>query len=145
MKKLFIAALFVATFVTSAFAGPIKANYFTLKAFNEEFGKATNASWSTTGDLLKVSFVSDQTKMEAFYTPAGEKVGVSRAISIDELPLKSKRAFAKKYGNYQVTEAILFEGADENAYFINAQNDEENLIVKVYDNGGISIYKKTKK
>ena len=145
MKKLFIATLIVATFVTSAFAGPAKVNYLALKSFSFEFKGASDVTWTSTSEFIKANFVSDNQRMEAFYTPAGEKIGTSRGIAIDELPVKAKRAFAKKYGSYEVKEAILFEGTEENAYFINAENETEKVIVKVFDSGDVSVFKKTKK
>ncbi|MCW3081375.1 hypothetical protein [Segetibacter sp.] len=145
MKKLLMAAIVVATFVTSAFAEPTKINYLALKNFTAEFKKASDVSWSSTTEFVKVSFVWDSERMEAFYNTAGEKIGTSRAVSIDELPLKAKRAFAKKYDTYTVKESILFEGADESAYFIKAENDTESVIVKVLDNGFVSVYRRSRK
>ena len=145
MKKLFIAAMIFATVSMSAFANPVKVNHFVLKNFTTEFKDATDVSWTATSEFIKATFVADNQRMEAFYTPTGEKVGTSRGITLDELPVKAKRAFAQKYGSYNVKEAILFEATEENAYFIHAENDTEKLIVKVYDSGSVSVYKKSKK
>ncbi|GEO09415.1 hypothetical protein [Segetibacter aerophilus] len=145
MKKLLLAAFVVATFATTAFAEPTKVNYLALKNFAAEFKKASDVSWSTTGEFVKATFVADNQRMEAFYTLAGEKIGTSRGISIDELPLKAKRAFAKKYESYNVKESILFEGTDEDAYFIKAENDAEEVIVKVSEGGSVSVFKRNKK
>jgi hypothetical protein len=145
MKKYLLAAFVVATFATSAFAEPIKVNRLALASFASEFKKASDVSWSTAGEFIKVTFVADKQRMEAFYTLSGEKIGTSTGISIDELPLNAKRAFAKKYNTYNVKESILFEGTDENAYFIKAENDTEEVIVKVSGSGSVSVFKRTKK
>jgi hypothetical protein len=145
MKKLLLATMVVVTFATTAFAEPTKVNYLALKNFTSEFKKASDVSWSTAGEFVKATFVADNQRMEAFYTSEGEKIGTSRGISIDELPLKAKRAFAKKYESYNVKESILFEGTDENAYFIKAENDAEEVIVKVSEGGSVSVFKRNKK
>lgn len=145
MKKIFIAALLVATFAASAFANATKVNYLALKSFGAEFKNASEISWTSNVNFIRATFVCEDQRMEAFYTPAGEKIGVSRGISVDELPVKAKRAFAKKYDKYNVKEAILFEGVEENAYYISADNETENVIVKVFDDGSVSVFKKTKK
>jgi hypothetical protein len=145
MKKLFIATLLIATVVTSAFAKPTKVNYLALKSFTAEFKKASDVSWTSTSEYIKANFLFEDQRMEAFYSPTGDKIGTTRGISIDELPLKAKRAYAQKYSDYNVKEAILFEGVEENAYFISAENETENVIVKVFDNGTVSPFKKTKK
>jgi len=145
MKKLFVSALLALFLVSSAFANPTKVGHTVLRSFSTEFNDASDVTWTATADYVKANFLFEDQRMEAFYTPTGEKIGVSRGISIDELPLKAKRTFAKKYEGYTVKQSILFEGVEENAYFIDAENDSEKVIVKVYDNGTLSVYKKTKK
>jgi hypothetical protein len=146
MKKLLIAALLVATFATSAFAkAPTNVNYAALKNFNVEFKHASDVSWTSSADYVKATFVYDEQRMEAYYTLAGEKIGIAKGVTVDELPIKAKRAFAKKFSGYDVKESILFEGTEENAYFLSAENEKESLIVKVYDNGETSIFRKIKK
>jgi hypothetical protein len=145
MKKLFTAALLVAIFASSAFANPTKVGHAILRNFAVEFNNASDVKWTATSDYVKANFLFEDQRMEAFYTPTGEKIGISRGVSIDELPLKAKRAFTKKYQDYTVKQAILFEGVEENAYFIDAENETENVIVKVFDDGTASVYKKTKK
>jgi len=145
MKKLFIATLLAVTVATSAFSAEIKVSNAIEKKFKVEFKDASNVSWSMASEYAKATFVLDDVRMEAFYTQDGDMIGASRAISIDELPVVAKRTFVKKYDGYTVKEAILFEGADETAYFISAENDQESVIVKVTDNSQISTFKRTKK
>lgn len=83
--------------------------------------------------------------MEAYYSRTGEMIGTSKGITLDQLPVRAKRSFAKKYGNYNVIEAIRFEGAEEGAYYICSQNEKETIVVKVSDNDQLSVIKKTKK
>lgn len=145
MKKLFISALLAVLFVSSAFANPTKVSHTILRSFSTEFNNASDVSWTATADFVKANFLFEDQRMEAFYTPTGEKIGVSRGISVDELPLKAKRTFAKKYEGYTVKQSVLFEGVEENAYFIDAENETEKVIVKVFDDGSLSVFKKTKK
>ena len=146
MKKLLMAALLVATLATSAFAkATTTVNYAALKNFNIEFRHASDVSWSSTENYIKASFVYDNEKIEAFYTLDGDKIGTTKGISVDQLPVKAKRAFAKSFGGYDVKQGILFEGVEENAYFLSAENEKESLIVKVYETGATSVYKKTMK
>ena len=146
MKKLFIALLVLAGFCASAFAAETSTvSYQAQQSFASEFKKASNVSWTTTADYTKVDFVYDDQRMEAFYKSDGEKIGITKGISLDLLPLKAKRAFAKRFGDYEVKESIVFEGEEETAYFISATKDEQSVIVKVYDNGNTSIFMKEKK
>ena len=64
-----------------------------------------------------------------------------RAVTLDELPIRAKRDFAKKYNGYTVKEAILFEGTMESAYYISAEDEKGSVILKVEDSGYISRIK----
>ena len=143
MKKLLLAILVVASLVTSAFATEVtKVNYLTQKSFETEFEGASDVSWTSTANYVKANFVYEDQRMEAFYNSDGEKIGTTKAIALDLLPVKAKRAFAKKYSAYEVKESIVFNGAYETAYFISAKNEKQSLVVKVYENGETSIYSK---
>lgn len=142
MKKLFIAALLAVTVSASAFAN---ANT-TLAAgsFKSEFRNASNVTWVTTADYTKASFTMDNQRMEAFYNADGEKIGTSKSVNLEELPLAAKRQFAKKYDGYTVKEAIRFTGTEESAYYISAQGEKGSVILKIEDNSNMTVLKSSK-
>jgi hypothetical protein len=146
MKKLFFAALIATTVATSAFASDAnKINFRISESFKHEYNNATNVNWTLRPTFAKASFEVDGKKVEAFYNLEGKMIGTSKSISIDELPVGSKRSFAKKYAGYTVQEAIKFDGEDDTAYYISAENSEQSLILRVEEAGGLSIFKRTKK
>jgi hypothetical protein len=81
-------------------------------------------------------------RTEALYSAEGEFIGTNQAITLEELPVNAKRAFAKKYEGYTVKEAIRFEGSQESAYYISAENDKGSVILKVEGSGLISTVRK---
>jgi len=146
MKNLLIAALAAVTIVTSAFSpDPNEINFAAQKNFKAEFAKAAQVVWTQKADFVKAEFTLNNVKMEAFYNADGDMIATSKYISLDELPVKAKRTFAKLYTDYTVKEAIRYEGVDEAAYYISAENEKESVIVKVYDNSHLSVFQKTKK
>ena len=145
MKKLLFAVLLTVSLATSAFADHTNANVVVRNSFKTEFGNAANVNWSSSGEFAKATFTVNNLKMEAFYNTQGELVGTAKGINLDELPVKAKRTFAKKFSGYTVTEAIHFEGADDSAYFFSAENEKESIIFKVGANEQLSTYKQTKK
>jgi hypothetical protein len=146
MKKLLFTALIAVTMGTSSFAAsPAKLYSVSETSFKADFKNATNVSWTSGADYAKATFVLNNVRMEAFYNQNGELIGTSKGITPDELPVAAKRDFAKKFGSYSVKEAIRFEGADEAAYFISAENEKEAVIVKIGDNSNLSIIKKSQK
>ena len=146
MKKLFIAALLAVTVAGSAFAKDTKkTNALVIRTFQSEFKQASNVTWTSNDNYIKATFTLNNEKMDAIYNASGERIGTSRAISIDELPVKTKRAFAKHYSGYAVKEAIEFNGIVENGYFISAENENESVVLKVNGDNELSRFKVTKK
>ncbi len=145
MKKLFIAILLTVTVATSAFTADDKKISLKIKEnFRTEFAEAEKVTWSLKSNYAKASFEIEGKKAEAFYTLNGESIGCSRKITLEDIPVKAKRTFAKKYSDYTVKEAIKFESDEETAYFISAENDKESVILKV-TGIGVSVFKKTNK
>ncbi|HEX8333810.1 MAG TPA: hypothetical protein VF622_14405 [Segetibacter sp.] len=145
MKKLFIAALLTVTVATSAFtADDKKIDSRIIRNFNSEYADADKVTWSVKSSFVKASFEVDGQQTDAFYNFNGESIGCSRRITLDNLPLQAKRTFAKRYSDYTVKEAIKFDGNDESAYFISAENDKYSVILKI-TGAGLSVFKRTNK
>ena len=145
MKKLFIAALLTVTVATSAFAADEKKiGGSILRAFESEFSGANNVQWSVKTEFIKATFEIDGIKTDAFYNHQGESIGTSRRITLEDLPVQAKRTFAKKYSDYVVKEAIKFQGNDETAFYVSAENEKHSVILKI-TGAGMSTFKKTSK
>lgn len=143
MKKLFISALLAVTVAVSSFAAEgNNVSYAARKDFSAQFKHASDVRWTSGENYTKATFVLNNVSTEALYSAQGEFIGTNQAITLEELPVNAKRAFAKKYGGYTVKEAIRFEGTEEGAYFISAENGEGSVILKVEDNGSISTVRK---
>ncbi len=142
MKKLLLTAFIAVALITSsAFAKPAKGvNSFVRNSFTSDFVNVTDVDWTITSSYAKATFVFNNVRTEAFYELNGELIGSSSAIAITDLPIAAKRNFAKKYGNYTVKEAIKFDGNQETAYYISAENEKQSVILKA-DNFGITVYK----
>ena len=143
MKKLFISALLAITVALSSFAAEgNKVSFAARNNFTAQFRHASDVQWTSAENYTKATFIWNNVRTEALYTPEGEFIGTNQAITLEELPVNAKRAFAKKYGSYTVKEAIRFEGAQESAYYISATNEKGSVILKVEDSGFISTVKK---
>lgn len=141
MKKLFSIALLAILITTTAFAtSETKVSYVVKTSFRSDFGEIKDVSWGSVSNYTTASFMQDNKQVTAFYTHKGELIGSSHPISMDEIPASAKRVFAKKYADYNATEAIRFETKEEFAYFISAKNENNQRIFKI-ENGSVSIYK----
>lgn len=145
MKKLFIATLFAASLFSSAFAADAnKVNRRTINTFQYEFKGATNVEWDVKSNFSKASFTVGGENVQAFFDTEGTLIGTSRSLTVDKLPTDVKRAFAKKYSNYEITESIKFDDVDNTSYYISANNENEVVILKI-TNGSFSVFKKNSK
>ena len=140
MRKLFLAALTAIVFTTSAFAGKDASISRSIRnSFNNDFGQVEGVEWGTTANFTTATFIMNNKRTKAFYDYDGKLLGTTQAVTIDEMPAAAKRAFAKRYSNYTVTESIRFEGVTETAYFVSAKKDNKSVILKVM-NGSVSVY-----
>ncbi|MEJ7682748.1 MAG: hypothetical protein WKG06_33795 [Segetibacter sp.] len=143
MKKLFISALLSVTVALSSFAAEGNKVSFTARNnFESQFKHASDVKWTSGENYTKATFILNNVRTEALYSEAGDFIGTNQAITLEELPVKAKRAFVKKYGGYTVKEAIRFEGTQESAYYISAENEKGSVILKVEDSGYMSTVKR---
>lgn len=157
MKKLFLSALLAVSIFSSAFAtdentkaaeGTEKeqqVNVRTLHNFITEFGNLSNVQWTSRADFARATFVYNNESMEAFFDIHGEMIGTSKAVTIDQMPVNVKRVFAKKYADYNIKETIRFDGINESAYYISAENGAKSVVLKVSVSGGVSLFSSVKK
>jgi hypothetical protein len=140
MKKFFIAVLLTVTVATSGFTTDEKyISKRVMSSFRSQYSGVEKVTWKATSDFVKAIFEINGKQRQAFYYHNGESIGYTHQIKLEELPLKAKRTFAKKYADYTVKDAIKFEGVDETAYYISAEDEKHLVIVKVTE-WGVSLY-----
>jgi hypothetical protein len=140
MKKLFITTLIAVSLFTSGFASPVtEASDIAVKNFQASFPSVKSVKWVVTKDFTKAVFMNNDVSTEAFYDSNGEFIGATHAIALNDLPTFAKRAFAKKYSDYVVKEAIEFNGEQETVYFISAEDEKQSVILKFVD-GTSSVF-----
>lgn len=140
MKKLFFAVLIAASAGISAFAADVThVNYRVRSAFDAAFAGATDVSWHITPRYVAFAFQLNNEKMEAFYSPEGEQIGISRHVSFDKLPASAIKKIKKNYPDYQVKEAIQMDINDESNYYVSLQNGNLKRILEISAFGGVSV------
>jgi hypothetical protein len=142
MKKLFISGLLMIAVAVSSFAAGNEVSYAAKNTFSGQFKHVSDVQWTAGENYTKATFVLDNVRTEALYNATGEFIGTNQAVNLEELPVNAKRAFAKRYNGYTVKEAIRFEGVEESAFYISAENEKGSVILKVEDNGSISTIRK---
>ena len=143
MKKLFISSFLAITVAISGFAAERnKAGFALPEKFSFKFKQFLNVERTSSENSTVATFIVDNIRTNALDTEAGEFVGIGQAMTLEDLPLNAKRAFAGKYQGNTVKEAIHFEGLQESAYYSSAENENGLVIPAVKDNGPILTIKK---
>ena len=143
MKKLFISSFLAITVAISGFAAERnKAGFALPEKFSFKFKQFLDVERTSSENSTVATFIFDNIRTNALDTEAGEFVGIDQAMTLEDLPLNAKRAFAGKYQGNTVKEAIHFEGLQESAYYISAENEKGLVILEVKDNGPILTIKK---
>ncbi len=146
MKNLLMTVLIMFSLTATAFAtDEKKISLSTRETFNQEFNGAENVEWTVKRDFVKATCTLKGERLDVFYDLKGTKIGSSHYIALEDLPLSARRMIAKKYAGYNITEAVEFNGAEEDAFFLSAENGKEKVIIKIADHSSLSVYKKSRK
>jgi len=148
MKKLAtILTAFVLLFSATAFASDGDNVTEKVKAaFKADFAQASQVSWTSASEFYFASFTLNNVKVDAAYNEAGELVGTSRKIGLEQLPLSLSMELNKKYADYKLSGTVYelnYDGVT--SYYISAENEKQVLSLKCSANGEIDTEKRIKK
>lgn len=145
MKKLFIAALIIAASATSSFAkDAANVSIKTKATFEKQFAGAQNVTWTVTENYTKASFIIAEESAEAFFTPEGQMIGISRKVDFKALPLKAIQQIRNDYPEYTVSESIEFEQESDKNYYVSLVKGNKKQILQVSTFGEVSVYNPVK-
>lgn len=148
MKKLTIIFAVLVIFISgSAFAATgDKVTKEVKEAFEKNFNGATAVTWQESNDLFFASFELNHRKLMAAYNSDGELMGLSRTISIGEVPLTITESLKRNFPDYKIQDSvteILYDG--QTSYYVNAENSSKKVQLKCLSDGEIAVTKRVKK
>jgi hypothetical protein len=143
MKKM-IMTLVIAASSLFAFAGDGNVNDDVLNAFNTEFTGAKNVKWIESDEYFKADFVFNGQYVSAFYSVAGELMGVTRHISSLELPENLQSKLKNDYADFWITGLSEVSTAEGTYYYITMENADTSLVLKSGGKKWNTIKKMTK-
>jgi hypothetical protein len=145
MKKLLLLVVIISASQLSFATDTPSAASPALSSFNGNFSTATDIQWQRSAACEKVSFVLDNRFLNAFYTPDGELMAITRNIISEQLPLKLLLELKKDYCGFWISD--LFEVVNESGdqYYITLENADEKLVLKAKANKSWKLYSKAVK
>lgn len=141
-KKLMIAALISLAFASPVFAGPRTVNSRAINNLYYEFKNAKNVVWEANDDYSHATFTYDSHTMDVSFNNDGDLIGISKTISFDELPSKSKQTIEKNYADFKKHDIIEFKNSEaETSFYISMLKDEKKIILQISIDGDVSVFK----
>jgi hypothetical protein len=142
MKKIvLLIAVAFSTQLSFATDAPSPASSAT-STFKEDFHKATEVQWQHSETYDKVSFLLDNRFMNAWYTPEGELMAVTRNIASDQLPLKLLLDLKRNYSGLWISDLFEVMNGSGDCYYVTLENGDEKVILKSKAHKGWKLYKK---
>jgi hypothetical protein len=137
----------VITIATSAFAGDNSTLDFKgADTFEKTFPQASEISYTVKKDFTEVNFTWHNMKLQAFFDRTGSYIGLSREISVKDLPLSYIMNINKEFKDFDITEAIEFDHAQNGmSYYVTVVKEDRKYVLNVASDGSISVFKKMKR
>ena len=146
MKKTLLTLSLFLLFTTISFAGGNKHNNTNLfKELSTALSAANQKTYNTTGEFSGSSFKYNGKTIRAFYNNNdGDLVGFSIPLTVEELPAGSVENIQNKYKGWQIKEAMMFIGDDNNInyYIATAKDKKPTLVLKLGAKNKPFIYSK---
>jgi hypothetical protein len=83
--------------------------------------------------------------LTAYFTEAGEFMGVTRNLLSTELPIGLQTSLKKEYGAFWITELFEFAKQDNSTYFITVENADQKVVLQSSNGSSWTTYLKVKK
>ncbi len=141
VKNIALSAFMFIAFAASAFAKPTDVSKYLMKQFQKQYQHANNVTWKTTDHFTFASFDMNGDKISVFYNTDNNVIGISKDISVQDLPKVAQQTVTKGYKNYTIVSTIGFtdENGDE-SYYIQLENKGKQIILKSDLYGNVSEY-----
>jgi hypothetical protein len=145
MKKMIMTLAIMIGVLGSAFATDDKVSAKALEAFQTEFSAAKDVTWSVGSNYYKAEFVFNNQHVNAFYSPEGELLGLTRYITLLDLPLNLQATVKKSYSDFWISDLFEVTKSDSTGYYITLENADTTIIMKATADDNWTVYKKAKK
>jgi hypothetical protein len=146
MKHLFFSLLIAAASIfNTSNATETVASPQALASFQSMYTEATDISWSTMGELYKVSFIIDGKGALAFYDQEGALVAFSKNVSTSELPAGLQASLKKEMKEGWISSLFFMSSQEGNQYYVTLENADTKLVMKSVNGKKWTVYQKTTK
>jgi len=120
-------------------------NYKAATAFKKDFSQAQDVKWESGRQYVKATFKMNDQVMIAYYTSAGDLLGITRNLTTSQLPINLLADLKKNHKNVWVSDLFEITSNDETSYYITLEDADQTVVLKSDGSYGWTTYKKEKK
>jgi len=146
-RRILTLALLLSLSLSNIFANTNEevVNSKAANSFKKEFTQAQEVKWENGKDFVKATFKMNDQVMIAYYTNGGVLLGVTRNITITQLPINLLTDVKKNHSNTWISDLFEVTTNDETNYYITLEDADQTLVLKSTGSTGWSTFKKQKK
>jgi len=144
-KMMLVLAMIVTIGISGAFAREENVSKRVLNAFKTEFATAQDVIWSTGKSFYKAEFTMNGQRVFAYYSTAGELIGIARYISSLQLPLGLLTNLKNNYSNYWISDLFELSNTDGTHYYLTLEKSDASIMLVSTNGTNWTIYDKKKK
>jgi hypothetical protein len=145
MKKMIFSATLAMLTGLAVFAGTPDVSAKAMAAFKTQFPSATETEWSTGSEYYKVSFLYNNSYVNAYYNTEGDFLATIRNISSIDLPVVLQASLKTSYTNFWVSDLFELSKSDGTSYSVTLENADEKIVLKSVNGTAWTTFKKTGK
>jgi hypothetical protein len=145
MKKIILSiAIGLAMFSTAFAKHPVYVSSRAMSAFQKDFKKVSNVSWTETNEYVRATFIMNKETLFAYYDYQGNLIGLAHNILTTSLPENLQKDLKKYYGSYWVSDLVHVSNDNGDYYYIRLKNAEESIVLSTEGSDGWHVYKMPK-
>ena len=114
-------------------------------SFKKEFSQAQDVKWENSKQYVKATFKMNDQVMIAYYSNAGELLGITRNLTTSQLPINLMSEIKKNHKNAWITDLFEVTTNDETNYYITLEDADQTIVLKSTGSYGWTTFKKEKK
>jgi hypothetical protein len=114
-------------------------------SFKKEFSQAQEVKWENSKQYVKATFKLNDQVMIAYYSNAGELLGITRNLTTSQLPMNLMTEIKKNHKKAWITDLFEITTNDETNYYITLEDADQTVVLKSLGSYGWTTFKKEKK
>lgn len=127
---LFATSLLLSLFFQEVFAAPLPDNPSVEAAFSARFAAAREAQWTQVNGLYRVHFELDGLVSNAYFSPEGSLVALTRQVSPEALPTALRSRLQPSLRQRWISDLFVVETEAGSTYYASLRGADDTVLLQ---------------